>query len=179
MFDLRVRKFGDPILREKAKWVEKITSEERDLLFCMARIMAENEGVGLAAPQLGINKRIIIADTGKSLLKLINPQILEREGEDLLSEGCLSLPEVFVPVNRASKIKIEGLNENKKIINLTIEGFLARIIQHEIDHLNGVLIIDYASPERKEKIKNNLEKIANHTRMILKVKEKRKYQRKI
>jgi len=179
MFDLRVRKFGDPILREKAKWVEKITSEERDLLFRMARIMAENEGVGLAAPQLGINKRIIIADTGKSLLKLINPQILEKEGEDLLSEGCLSLPEVFVPVNRASKIKIEGLNENKKIINLTIEGFLARIIQHEIDHLNGVLIIDYASPGRKEKIKNNLEKIANHTRMILKVKEKRKYQRKI
>jgi len=89
-------------------------------------------------------------------LKLINYQILE--GENSLSEGCLSLPEIFVPVNRANKIKIEGLNEDKKLINLTIEGFLARIIQHEIDHLNGILIIDHASSIKREKIKNNLKK---------------------
>ncbi len=173
MSDLKLRKYGDPILREKARWVEKISSEERDLLFYMTKIMSENEGVGLAAPQVGIDKRIIIADTGKELLKLINPQILEEEGDDSLSEGCLSLPEIFIPVNRANKIKIEGLNENKKLINLTIEGFLARIIQHEIDHLNGVLIIDHASSIRKKKIKNNLEKIAEHTKMILEVKKKR------
>lgn len=89
-------------------------------------------------------------------MKLINYQILE--GENSLSEGCLSLPEIFVPVNRANKIKIEGLNEDKKLINLTIEGFLARIIQHEIDHLNGILIIDHASSIKREKIKNNLKK---------------------
>jgi peptide deformylase len=179
MFDLRLHKYGDPILREKAKWVEKIGSEERDLFSYMVKIMSKNEGIGLAAPQVGIDKKIIIADTGKELLKLINPQILEKEGEDSLSEGCLSLPEIFVPVNRANKIKIEGLNEDKKLVRLTIEGFLARILQHEIDHLNGVLIIDYASSIEKEKIKNNLERIANHTKMILKIKKGREEKRNV
>jgi len=169
MPDLKLRKYGDPILRKKAKRVEKISYEERDLLSYMVRIMSENEGVGLAAPQIGMDKRIIIADMGKELLKIINPQILEGEGKNSLSEGCLSLPEIFIPVNRANKIKIEGLNEDKKLLRLTIEGFLARIIQHEIDHLNGVLIIDYATLVKKEKIKNNLEKIANHTKMIFEV----------
>lgn len=169
MSDLKLRKYGDPILRKKAKRVEKISYEERDLLSYMVRIMSENEGVGLAAPQIGMDKRIIIADMGKELLKIINPQILEGEGENSLSEGCLSLPEIFIPVNRANKIKIEGLNEDKKLLRLTIEGFLARIIQHEIDHLNGVLIIDYATLVKKEKIKNNLEKIVNHTKMIFEV----------
>lgn len=173
MSNLRLRKYGDPILRKKAKRVEKIGYEERDLLSYMVRIMSENEGVGLAAPQIGMDKRIIIADTGKGLLKIINPQILEKgQGRDSLSEGCLSLPEIFIPVNRANKIKIEGLSEDKKLVRLTIEGFLARIIQHEIDHLNGVLIIDYASSVKKEEIKDNLEKIVNHTKMILEVKKK-------
>ena len=169
MSDLKLRKYGDPILRKKAKRVKKISYEERDLLSYMVKIMSENEGVGLAAPQIGMDKRIIIADMGKKLLKIINPQILEEEGENSLSEGCLSLPEIFIPVNRANKIKIEGLNEDKKLLRLTIAGFLARIIQHEIDHLNGVLIIDYATLVKKEKIKNNLEKIANHTKMIFEV----------
>lgn len=169
MSDLKLRKYGDPILRKKAKRVEKISYEERDLLSYMVKIMSENEGVGLAAPQIGMDKRIIIADMGKKLLKIINPQILEEEGGNSLSEGCLSLPEIFIPVNRANKIKIEGLNEDKKLLRLTIAGFLARIIQHEIDHLNGVLIIDYATLVKKEKIKNNLEKIANHTKMIFEV----------
>lgn len=173
MSDLKLRKYGDPILRKKAKRVEKISYEERDLLSYMVRIMSENEGVGLAAPQIGMDKRIIIADIGKELLKIINPQILEGEGENSLSEGCLSLPEIFIPVNRANKIKIEGLSEDKKLLRLTIEGFLARIIQHEIDHLNGVLIIDYATLVKKEKIKNNLEKIANHTKMIFEVNKKK------
>jgi len=178
MSDLRLRKYGDPVLRKKAKWVEKISSEERDLLSYMVKIMSENEGVGLAAPQVGIDKKIIIADTGKELLKLINPQILEGEGENSLSEGCLSLPEIFIPVNRANKIKIEGLDANKKLIRLTIEGFLARIIQHEIDHLNGVLIIDHASSIKRKKIENNLKKIANYTKMILEVKKKRNIEEK-
>ncbi|MEA1964906.1 MAG: peptide deformylase, partial [Candidatus Aerophobetes bacterium] len=110
----------------------------------------------------------------KELLKLINPQILEEEGKDSLSEGCLSLPEIFVRVNRAKRIKIEGLNDEGKLIKLRAQDFLARIIQHEIDHLNGTLIIDYATEARKEKIKDNLEKIVNHTRMILEVKNRRK-----
>ena len=175
MSDLRLRKYGDPILRKKVRWIEKVGYEEKDLLSYMVKIMYKNEGVGLAAPQVGVDKRIIIADTGKELLKLINPQILEGEGEDSLSEGCLSLPEVFVPINRANKIKIEGLNEDKKLVRLTIEGFLARILHHEIDHLNGVLIIDYASSIKKEKIKSSLEKIANHTKMILAIKKRREW----
>ncbi|RLE07118.1 peptide deformylase [Candidatus Aerophobetes bacterium] len=172
MSSLRLRRYGDPILRRKAKWVERISSEERGLLSSMAKIMYENEGIGLAAPQIGVDKRIIIVDTGKGLLKLINPQVIEEEGEDSLSEGCLSLPEIFVPVNRAKKIRIEGLNEDKKLVKLRIEGFLARVIQHEVDHLNGVLIIDYATEKRMRRIKDNLERIANHTKMVLEIENK-------
>jgi len=163
MSNLRLRRYGDPILRRKAKWV---------LLSSMAKIMYENEGIGLAAPQIGVDKRIIIVDTGKGLLKLINPQVIEEEGEDSLSEGCLSLPEIFVPVNRAKRIRIEGLNEDKKLVKLRIEGFLARVIQHEVDHLNGVLIIDYATEKRMRRIKDNLERIANHTKMVLEIENK-------
>ena len=172
MSSLRLRRYGDPILRRKAKWVERISSEERGLLSSMAKIMYENEGIGLAAPQIGVDKRIIIVDTGKGLLKLINPQVIEEEGEDSLSEGCLSLPEIFVPVNRAERIRIEGLNEDKKLVKLRIEGFLARVIQHEVDHLNGVLIIDYATEKRMRRIKDNLERIANHTKMVLEIENK-------
>ena len=172
MSSLRLRRYGDPILRRKAKWVERISSEERGLLSSMAKIMYENEGIGLAAPQIGVDKRIIIVDTGKGLLKLINPQVIEEEGEDSLSEGCLSLPEIFVPVNRAKRIRIEGLNEDKKLVKLRIEGFLARVIQHEVDHLNGVLIIDYATEKRMRRIKDNLERIANHTKMVLEIENK-------
>ncbi|MCD6083651.1 peptide deformylase [Candidatus Aerophobetes bacterium] len=173
MSNLRLRKYGDPILRKKARWVEKIGSEERDLLSHMAKIMHENNGIGLAAPQIGVDKRIVIVDTEGELLKLINPQILEMEGEEWLSEGCLSLPEIFVPVNRAKTIKIEALNEDKKLIRFTIEGFSARVIQHEVDHLNGVLIIDYATEERKRRMKRSLEEIANHTRMLLEMEKRR------
>jgi len=174
MSNLRLRKYGDPILRRKAVWVENVSSKERDLLSNMAKIMYQNEGIGLAAPQIGVDKRIIIVDTGKGLLKLINPRILEMEGESSLSEGCLSLPEVFVPVDRATAIKVEGLNEDKKLIKLAIKGFLARVVQHEVDHLNGMLIIDYATDERRNRIKDNLEKIANHTKMLLEVENKGK-----
>ncbi|MEA3485775.1 MAG: peptide deformylase [Candidatus Aerophobetes bacterium] len=174
MSNLRLRKYGDPILRRKVKWVERVSSKERNLLSNMAKIMHKNEGIGLAAPQIGVDKRIIIVDTGKGLLKLINPQVLEREGKDSLSEGCLSLPEVFVPVNRATAIKVEGLNEDKKLTRLIIKGFLARVIQHEVDHLNGMLIIDYATEKRMEKIKDNLEKIANHTKMLGEIENKGK-----
>jgi len=174
MDNLKLRKYGDPILRKQAEWVKKINFKEKELLSTMAKIMYENEGIGLAAPQVGVDKRIIIVHTDKGLLKLINPKVLEKEGEDSLSEGCLSLPEIFVKVNRAERIKIEGLNEEGKLIKLRAEDFLARVIQHEIDHLNGILIIDYATEARKEKIKDNLEKIANHTRMIFEVKNRRK-----
>jgi len=172
MFDLRIRKYGDPILRRKAKLVEKLDAEEKEILSDMAKIMYENEGVGLAAPQIGIDKRLIVVDTRRELLKLVNPKILEKEGEDFLSEGCLSLPEIFVRVNRADKITIEGLNENGELVRLNATDFFARVIQHEIDHLNGVLIIDYATQERKEKLKDNLERIANHTKMVFEVKHR-------
>jgi peptide deformylase len=174
MSNLRLRKYGDPILRRKVKWVERVSSEERNLLSYMAKIMYENNGVGLAAPQIGVDKKIIVVDTGQGLLKLINPRILEKEGRDSLSEGCLSLPEIFVPVDRATIIKVEGLNEDKKLVKLAINGFLARVIQHEVDHLNGVLIIDYATKKRMERIKDNLEKTANHTKMLLEIENKGK-----
>ena len=172
MFDLRIRKYGDPILRRKIKLVKKLDAEEKEILSDMAKIMYENEGVGLAAPQIGVDKRLIVVDTRGRLLKLINPKILEKEGEDFLSEGCLSLPEIFVRVNRAKRITVEGLNENGELVRLNATDFFARVIQHEVDHLNGVLIIDYATQEKKERIKDNLEKMANHTKMVFEIKQR-------
>ncbi|MDQ0337556.1 peptide deformylase [Caldalkalibacillus uzonensis] len=139
-------KYPDPVLREKAALVKRIDERLHRLLDDMAETMYDAEGVGLAAPQVGISKRIFVVDVGDEhgLLEFINPEIIVKEGEQLGPEGCLSIPGVNGEVRRAHKVKVRALNRNGESFELEAEGLLARAIQHELDHLNGVLFIDIA-----------------------------------
>ena len=167
-----IRKYGDPILRKKCQLVEEVGSAERNLILRMFTIMREHEGIGLAAPQVGIERQIIVIDTGEELLDLINPQILGGKRESSLTEGCLSLPEIFVSVKRSTRITVEGLDRYGKKVRVEAKGLLARVIQHEVDHLNGILIVDYADGKRMGKINHLLNNLANNSKMLIDVKNK-------
>lgn len=142
---------GDDVLREKARLVPKITPNIHKLLDNMKDTMYASKGVGLAAPQIGVSKRIIVVDVGDGLLELINPQILEMWGEDTDTEGCLSLPDIIGEVTRAEKVTVKGLDRNGNEVQYKCKGFQARAMQHEIDHLDGILFIDKAKNIRKVK----------------------------
>lgn len=135
---------GDDILKEKAVEVTKITVNIHKLLDNMADTMYEAEGVGLAAPQIGIPKRVVVIDTGDGLLELINPVILEKKGEEIDQEACLSVPNMVGDVRRARKIVAQALNRDGELMEYKVEGLLARAFQHEIDHLEGILFVDVA-----------------------------------
>lgn len=136
----------DPVLREVAKEVTKFNSNLKKLLKDMAETMYDAEGVGLAAPQIGISKRVIVVDVGdeNGLVEMVNPVILEREGEQIGPEGCLSIPNLNGEVLRADRIVVQGQNSDGETFQLEATGFFARAFQHEIDHLNGVLFTDIA-----------------------------------
>lgn len=136
----------DEVLHKVAKEVTKITPNVQKLLDDMADTMYDAEGVGLAAPQVGILKRLIVIDTGDDhgLIKMINPEIIAKEGEQFGPEGCLSIPGYNGDVRRAETVTVKGLDREGKEITITGSGLLARAFQHEIDHLNGVLFTDLA-----------------------------------
>lgn len=142
--------YPEPVLKTKAKEIDNIDLDIVTLVDDMEEAMYVAPGVGLAAPQVGCAKRLILVDpTAKkdsgNLMVLLNPVIVEREGKAVDSEMCLSVPEVSVDVPRAERVLIQGLNMDGKEVRLEAEGFLARIFQHEIDHLDGKVILDYAS----------------------------------
>lgn len=142
--------YPEPELKAKADTIENIDLEIVNLADDMVEAMYKAPGVGLAAPQVGCSKRLILVDpTAKkdsdSLLVMVNPVILESEGLAEDSEMCLSVPEVSVNVKRAERILVKGVDLKGKEIRIEAEGFLARIFQHEIDHLDGKVILDYAS----------------------------------
>ncbi|HZG84477.1 peptide deformylase [Paenibacillus sp.] len=149
-------KHPDPVLREVAKPVPKITPNIQKLLTDMAETMYDAPGVGLAAPQIGISKRVIVIDVGDEhgLIEMVNPEILESSGEQFGPEGCLSIPGLQGDVRRKEKLKVKGLDRNGQEVVMDVSGFLARAFQHEIDHLNGILFIDIADrvyePSRDE-----------------------------
>lgn len=142
---------GDEVLREKAREVPKITPNIIKLLDNMRDTMYANKGVGLAAPQIGVSKRVIVVDVGEGLIEVINPEILDRRGEILDLEGCLSIPEVVGDVKRAAEIRVSGLDRDGREIEVKAGGYLARAFQHEMDHLDGILFIDKAENIRKVK----------------------------
>jgi len=158
MPDLTIKKFPDPILRKIASKVLKVTSREKEILCEMAKLMYLSQGVGLAAQQVGIEKQLAVIDVGDGLIKCINPVIVKREGRELLEEGCLSVPTVTVKIRRARSITVHFLDEEGNAQALTADGLLARAFQHEIDHLTGVLIIDYVNPVKKILLKRALTK---------------------
>lgn len=146
----------NPTLRKKAVRIAEVTEKERQLLSEMAKTMYLKSGVGLAAVQVGIGKQLVVIDIGDGLMKLINPVIVKKDGCESQEEGCLSVPEAAVKVKRAKKIIVEYLNEYGEASRLAAEGLLARVIQHEVDHLLGKLIVDYLGPLKKLLLHNRL-----------------------
>jgi peptide deformylase len=150
------------VLRLKAKEVEKIDGSVRSLIDRMTDIMYQADGVGFAAPQAGFSSRIIVVDVGEGPFNLINPEILEADEEkESVEEGCLSLPGIRIDVHRPKTITVRGLNEKGETVVRTVDGMWARVFQHEIDHLNGVMIIDHASTVKKTLLKSKLKKLHN------------------
>lgn len=136
--------FGDPILRKKAKPVVEMNEKTIKLLDDMVETLYAAEGrAGLAAPQVGILRRLIVMDCGEGIIELINPEIIEMSGEQTGVEACLSFPGYIGYVKRANRVKVKSLNRSGETIILEGEGYLARCIQHEIDHLNGILFVDH------------------------------------
>lgn len=156
---LRIRVFGESILRKKSREVACVTAAHRQTLSQMAQMMYAHSGIGLAAPQVGIGESLIVVDIGTGLYKLINPTIVKRQGRQVLEEGCLSVPGVCIKIRRAKKVVVEGLDENAAPVSITAEDLLACVFQHEIDHLKGKLIVDYASLLDKLKAKKRLEEL--------------------
>lgn len=132
----------DEFLRKKAKAVENVNSRIQSLLADMTETMYHADGAGLAAPQVGILRRLVVIDIGAGLIKLINPVIVEADGEQQEMEGCLSIPGIYGKVKRPEKVVVKALDENGKPFDLEGTGMLARALCHEIDHLNGILFID-------------------------------------
>lgn len=147
----RIVEINDPVLREKARPVPRITPNVIKLLENMAETMYDAEGVGLAAPQVGVSKRIAVVDTGHGLIELINPVIVLQEGLDTGAEGCLSIPGVSGEVARAARVLVKALNREGHEVTHEGEGMLARAFQHEIDHLDGILFIDKAANIKRGK----------------------------
>lgn len=149
---LEIRRFPDPVLRRKAIPVERPTKKLNRLIKDMLETMYSADGIGLAAPQVGILQRIIVVDIGRGPLVLLNPEILESRGQETDVEGCLSLPGVTRYVTRPAEILVQGYDERNRGVRFQADGLLARAIQHEIDHLEGILLVDRAtdfSPQRK------------------------------
>ena len=153
---LKIRLFGDPCLRKKSSPVKEIGPGERMLIQSMIATMHDAKGVGLAAPQVGISKRFFVMDIGEGPMAIINPKISKKMGTDTLEEGCLSIPEVTINIERPQQITVKYMDENGQAQEKTCENLMARIIQHETDHLDGKLIVDYASQDEKAQFKDQL-----------------------
>lgn len=156
---LTIRLYGDRVLRRKSREVNEINRDIQKLIDNMAKLMYQNKGLGLAAPQVGILKKVIVADVGDGLVSLVNPKILWRQGKDTMAEGCLSIPGIDLEIKRSKEVIVEGLTKEEEKVQLGAVGLLARVLQHEIDHLDGILIVDRVPKKRIKPIKKELDKI--------------------
>jgi len=152
MAQLPIRQFGDPGLRQRATEVDRITDAHRRLVDDMLETMRAAPGVGLAGPQIGVMERVFVWEVGDEYGAVFNPVIISRSEEEVESEeGCLSLPGLYYPVTRSERVTLEGVDEYGDPVKLDADELLARVCQHEIDHLDGVLFIDHLPEElRKE-----------------------------
>ena len=163
---LQLRYYGDPVLRKRAEPVQKITEAEIKLAEEMLiTLYATGNGIGLAATQVGILKQFLIVDLseneddGIEPLFLFNPEILSAEGESVAEEGCLSIPDLRADVRRPEKIVVKVMNLHSKDVEFEADGLLARVLQHEIDHLNGTLFIDRISGLKRQLLRGELKKL--------------------
>lgn len=137
-----IRKQGEDILRKECRTVEKVNQNILTLLDDMAETMYDANGVGLAAPQVGVLKKIVVIDAGEGLIELINPEIIQQEGKKIDVEGCLSIPGKYGEVERPAKVTVRALNRKGETFVVEGTGLLATALCHEIDHLSGTLFID-------------------------------------
>jgi len=156
---LEVIKYPNPILRSKNKIVTAFNDDLKKLIEDMYETMYANDGLGLAAPQVGINLMVAVVDYEGKKYTLVNPAILEKRGEQAGREGCLSFPEVFEDIERPEIVKIEAFDENGEKYAIEASGLLARAFCHEIDHLHGRLIIDMVSPVKRNMIQKKFKKL--------------------
>ena len=154
-----VRENGDEVLRKKSKEVEEVNDKIRELLDDMVETMHKYNGVGLAAPQIGILKRMLVIDLydDKGPIKIINPKIIKEKGTQEVEEGCLSFPNQYAKIVRPEEIVIEALNENGEKVKIKAKDLLAQAISHEIDHLDGILFVDKIIPGTLEYVEPNKE----------------------
>jgi peptide deformylase len=157
---LKVLRYGDPALRRRAAPVGEVTPEVRATIADMTETMYDEVGIGLAAPQVGVSLRLIVVadEEGRGVQALLNPAIVDRGGEATGEEGCLSIPGVFAPVTRSAWVKVEAQDVNGRPLALRATGLRARVLQHEIDHLDGVLFIDRVDPVTRDRIKRKIKK---------------------
>jgi len=163
MAKLNILHHPDPRLRTKAKPVEMVDEQVQNIVNDMFETMYEAPGIGLAATQVDIHKQIIVIDISEEKdqpLCLINPMILKAEGKEEYEEGCLSVPGVYETVQRAENIEVRALNQQGEAFEISADGLLAICIQHEMDHLQGKLFVDYLSRLKQGRIKKKLEKSA-------------------
>jgi len=159
---LNILTIPDPRLHQVAKPVKSVTPEIGTLLDDMLETMYNAPGIGLAATQVNIQKRVVVIDLSEEKnqpLMLINPEIISHEGHVVYEEGCLSVPGIYEGVERAERITVKALNRKGKDVQFEAEDLLAICIQHEIDHLDGKVFIDHLSPLKRQRIKKKLEKI--------------------
>lgn len=160
-----VRLYGDPVLRTRAADVTRFDDSLRALVADMRETMEAYHGVGLAANQVGVLERVIVVDVPleddqRARYTMVNPTIVQRSGSESGEEGCLSIPGVYEDVVRALKLTVRALDEHGEAFEVQAEGYLARAIQHEVDHLDGVLFIDRLSPLRRQFLRRSLEALA-------------------
>jgi peptide deformylase len=161
MTKLRILEFPDPRLRKKAAPVEVVDDVLRQLIDDMFETMYEAPGIGLAATQVDVHRRLLVADVSQDKTEphaLINPQILEKDGSAVTEEGCLSVPGYYEEVERAEHVKVRYLDRDGNEQESEFEGLLAVCVQHEMDHLEGKLFIDYLSEVKRQRIRKRLEK---------------------
>jgi peptide deformylase len=163
---LNILHFPDPRLRQIAAPVAEVNDEIRTLIDDMLETMYEAPGIGLAAVQVNVLKRVIVIDLSEEKnepLCLINPEILDSRGKEKMEEGCLSVPGIYEPVSRAEWIRVRYLDRQGETVEEEIDGLLAVCIQHEMDHLDGKLFVDYLSELKRNRIRKKLEKLRLHT----------------
>ncbi|HMZ77243.1 MAG TPA: peptide deformylase, partial [Rhodocyclaceae bacterium] len=156
---LPILRYPDPRLHTRAVPVREVTDEIRTLVANMAETMYEAPGIGLAATQVDVHKRIVVIDVSEDktgLLALINPEIIERSGEQVCEEGCLSVPGIYDKVSRAEKVRVRALNLQGETFEFDAEGLLAVCVQHELDHLEGKVFVEYLSLLKQTRIKSKL-----------------------
>ena len=162
---LPIRIYGDPVLRQRAAEILKVDDSVVKLVSDMLETLKQENGLGLAANQVGVLKRVFVVNLshvkeGEKPLAIINPVLVDKAGEIIWEEGCLSIPGIFEDVVRAKKVTFKGIDISGKEITIQAEDLLSRVMQHELDHLNGILFIDHLSKIKREQIDSQLNKIS-------------------